>query len=300
MGYRAAAGRAGAISASAYRRSHRQRASDVAGGFRRMSGRAAHDAAVGRARRRRLSRDPAGGHRRHHHRQLDPDRRARSRRSISRSPTGRLCRGAAELAAARRAAGAIAGPSALQLPLPAPRATLVVENVVRTRPGAQKLRGADVNFFLKAGQRARHRRPERLGQVFAGARAGRRMAARRAARPARRRGARSMVAGGARAAHRLSAAGRRAVRRHVAENIARFSTTIRRSEAVIAAAKAAGVHELIVSLPEATNTQSANAARRSRPASGSASRWPARSTASRSWSCSTSRIPISMPKARRR
>ncbi len=35
---------------------------------------AAHDAAVRRARGRRLSRDPSGGHRRHHHRRLDPER----------------------------------------------------------------------------------------------------------------------------------------------------------------------------------------------------------------------------------
>ena len=41
-------------------------------------------------------------------------------------------------------------------------------------------------------------------------------------------------------------------------------------------------------------------ARRCLPDSGSALRSPARFTASRSWSCSTSPIPISMPKARRR
>ena len=49
----------------------------------------ADDAAILGARRRRLSRDPPGGHGGHHHRGFDPVARARWRRSISRSRTGR-------------------------------------------------------------------------------------------------------------------------------------------------------------------------------------------------------------------
>ena len=56
-----------------------------------------------------------------------------------------------------------------------------------------------------------------------------------------------MVAGGARPARRLSAAGRRAVQRHRGAELARFEEPPE-AEAVIAAAQAAGVHELIINL----------------------------------------------------
>ena len=70
----------------------------------------AHDPAVGGARGRRLSRDPSGGDRRHHHRGLDPERAgAGAGRSRDRA-LERFRRRAAELAppqpAARIAAGA--------------------------------------------------------------------------------------------------------------------------------------------------------------------------------------------------
>ena len=50
---------------------------------------AAHDAAVDAARGRRLAGDQPAGDRRHHHRRARSSARARWRRSISRSPTGR-------------------------------------------------------------------------------------------------------------------------------------------------------------------------------------------------------------------
>ncbi len=67
---------------------------------------AAHDAAIGRARGRRLSRHPPGGDRRHHHRRLDPLRpRARAGRSRDRA-LEILRRGTSELAAPHAPAGA--------------------------------------------------------------------------------------------------------------------------------------------------------------------------------------------------
>ena len=72
--------------------------------------------------------------------------------------------------------------------------------------------------------------------------------------PARRRGARPVVARGARPAYRLPAAGHGAVRGTVAENIARFEPDAR-SEEVIAAAGRPSVHEMILALPDGYETQ---------------------------------------------
>ncbi len=69
----------------------------------------AHDAAIGGARGRRLSRDPPGSHRRHHHRGLDPERaRAGAGRSRHRPLEG-VCRRAPELASPGQAPAASAG-----------------------------------------------------------------------------------------------------------------------------------------------------------------------------------------------
>ena len=63
-------------------------ASDVAGGLGSISKMLRMMLQSARARGRRLAGDQPAGHRRHHHRRLDPVARARSRRSISPSPTG--------------------------------------------------------------------------------------------------------------------------------------------------------------------------------------------------------------------
>ena len=85
----------------------------------------------------------------------------------------------------------------------------------------------------------------------------------------------------------------------VAQNIARFEEDAD-PNLVIAAAKAAGVHDLIVEpARRLRDRRSASTAPRCPPARVSASRSPARSTAIRSWSCSTSRMPTSTPKVTR-
>ena len=86
----------------------------------------------------------------------------------------------------------------------------------------------------------------------------------------------------------------------VAQNIARFEPQAD-NEAVIAAAKAVGVHDLIVRLAGRLR----HADRRARlgplrrPGATDRAR-PRASTAIHSWSCSTSPIQISIPKARKR
>jgi ATP-binding cassette subfamily C protein len=103
-----------------------------------------------------------------------------------------------------------AAPMALQ----PPAKTLVVQNAAVAPPGEQKLVCQDVNFSLTAGKALGVIGPTASGKVVARAPAGRGLDAGTRQRPHRRRHARSMVAGGARPARRLSAAGRRAVQRH--------------------------------------------------------------------------------------
>ena len=84
----------------------------------------------------------------------------------------------------------------------------------------------------------------------------------------------------------------------VAQNIARFSAQAD-PDLVLAAAKAADVHELILRLPTVTTRRSAKAERRSLPGSASALPWLALSTATPfSW-CSMNPIPTSTRKASR-
>src|SRR5499427_8570651 len=173
----------------------------------------ADDAAIRRARRRRLSGDPPGGHRRHYHRRLDPQRAGTGAGRSRDRPLEGLCRRAAELAPTHPPARADARAS---------NADIVAESIEpsfgrrRGRGCAGRSAGDHHGRELRAAgrQRSWRDRAERLGQVVADPRAGRRLAAGSRQGPDRWRGARPMVLRCARPVRRLSAAGRRAVRRN--------------------------------------------------------------------------------------
>ena len=104
-------------------------------------------------------------------------------------------------------------PQVAPMALQPPAKTLVVQNAAVAPPGEQKLVCQDVNFSLTAGKALGVIGPtasgkSSLARLLVG------VWSARGQRPHRRRHARSMVAGGARPARRLSAAGRRAVQRH--------------------------------------------------------------------------------------
>ena len=103
-------------------------------------------------------------------------------------------------------------------------------------------------------QRPGRDRAERIRQVLAGARAGRRMAAGARQGAARWRGARSMVVRRARPPRRLSAAGRRTVRRLGRPEYLPLRSRSH-SQTIIAAAKEAGVHEMIIKMRDGYDTQ---------------------------------------------
>ena len=168
----------------------------------------------------------------------------------------RLRRGAPELAAAPRALRRIAGSRAHPMALPRPRDIALGRGRERDAPpGGQRFVVQDVSFPLKAGDGARHHRA-------------------RAPPASRRWRARlSGVWAPVRGKVRLDGAALDqwapdALGPHigylpqdvelfagtVAENIARFDPDAE-PDAVIAAAKAAGVHEMILRLPEGYETQ---------------------------------------------
>ena len=102
------------------------------------------------------------------------------------------------------------------------------------------------------GRDARHHRPVRRRQVDAGPSAGG-VTTPTQGRCVRRRRYQHLAAVAARPPYRLPAAGHRLFADTVAANISRFETG--RDEDVIAAAKLAGVHEMILELPEGCDTQ---------------------------------------------
>ncbi len=110
----------------------------------------AHDLAVGRARGRRLSRYPPGSHRGHHHRGLDPERAGAGAGRSRHRALERFRRRAAELATAEPVARSVPAATAQTL-LQNPSSRLSVEGVSIVPPGDQKVIVQDVNFALQAG-----------------------------------------------------------------------------------------------------------------------------------------------------
>ena len=178
--------------------------------------------------------------------------------------------------------------------LPAPTASSQVESLTSSPPGTARSWSQDASFTLSGRRRPRHHRAERVGKIVAGARHRRRLAAGARQDPARRR--RRSINGRPRLSAAISATCRRTSScspAPIAQNIARFEPEPD-SSAVIAAARAAGVHELILRLPEGYETQIGEARRRAlgRPAPAHRAR-PRALSAIRSWWCSTSPTPTS-------
>ena len=237
--------------------------------------------------------------RRHHHRRLDSQRpRARAGRSRDRQ-LARLRRRAAELETPHRPAGHAAladgadgAAAASQEPRRRGRRRGTARQRESSDPGGQP---------VAAGrQRPRRHRAERIGQELPRARAG------EVWKPVR---GRIRLDGAA-----LEQWSQESLGKHVgylpqdvellagtiAQNIGRFIPQLDPAT-VIAAAQAAGVHELIVGLPEGYETQVGEKRHFAVRRPGTAGCACARAvSAIRSWSCSTNPTPTSTPKATRR
>jgi ABC-type protease/lipase transport system fused ATPase/permease subunit len=184
------------------------------------------------------------------------------------------------------------------MPLPRPSASLAVESVSAAPPSTQKLVVQDVSFALKAGSG--------LGVIGPSA-SGKSSLARALVGVWSTLRGKVRLDGAALTQWDLEQLGRHIgylpqdvelFAGTVAQNIARFDPDAD-ADRIIAAAKAAGVHDLILRLPEGYETQIGRAGRRSLPANASAWRWPAPSTATRFWWCWMSPTPISMLRANR-
>ena len=183
------------------------------GRLRRPVEGAADAAAIGRSRRRRLSRHRRPGDGRHHDRLFHPDVAGpgpgrtgdRQLEGLRRRPSGLApsqdaSRGQCPRRGSAEAAGAAGGP--------------VGGERRRRRAGCAEIRHPGCLLRAEGRKRRGRHRPERLRQVVARPHARRRVADLARQGAARRRGDRAMAAGGSRAPHRLSAAGRGAVRRN--------------------------------------------------------------------------------------
>jgi len=184
------------------------------------------------------------------------------------------------------------------MPLPRPSASLAVESVSAAPPSTQKLVVQDVSFALKAGSG--------LGVIGPSA-SGKSSLARALVGVWSTLRGKVRLDGAALTQWDLEQLGRHIgyllqdvelFAGTVAQNIARFDPDAD-ADRIIAAAKAAGVHDLILRLPEGYETQIGRAGRRSLPANASAWHWPAPSTATRFWWCWMSPTPISMLRANR-
>ena len=202
----------------------------------------------------------------HHYRGLDPGGpRAVANRSCDRQLEG-VCRCPAGLAAAaairRRCRQPPRGSRAH------PGASFNVERRASLRP-ARRSSSCTTSLSRESWQRGRRHRAERIRQVVAGARDRRRMAAGARLRPARRRHDRPV--GRPRSSAGISAICRRtsSCSRARSPRTSPASSPMPPAEDMIAAAKAAGVHELIVICLTATRRGSASraaAVRRTAPA----------------------------------
>ena len=210
---------------------------------------AADDAAVRRARGRRLSRDLSAGHRRHHHRRLDPECACAGAGRPGDRQLARLRRRPAGLEASDRPARAAAG---------AGDADGAAAAFPERGRGERERRAARQREGRRAG-----RQPCRCRPATASASSGR-------AAPAKARWRACWSASGGRCAagfastaprsingRRSCSAGTSAICRRTSSSwparSRRTSAASREpqdAEAIIAAATAAGVHDLIVGLPE--------------------------------------------------
>ena len=130
--------------------------------WRNLEGPAA-DAAVGRARRRRLARDPSRGLGRHHHRRLDPQRPGAGAGRSRHRQLARLCRRASRAGIGCRGCSRQLPPRTEPMPLQPPHKSLVVENATVGAAGRAKDRWcSDLIVHAPARQRPRRDRPERL------------------------------------------------------------------------------------------------------------------------------------------
>ena len=250
--------------------------------------------------RRRLSRDPSAGDRRHHHRRLDPERaRARTGRSGDRQ-LERLRRRPAELAAADATCSRCFRPRADPMALPPPSRSLAVEAASVVPPGGDKAVVQDVSFTLQAGNGLGIIGPSGSGKsrwraCWSGSGA-RRAAAFVSMAPRSINGRRRRSASTSAICRRMSSCSPARWRR---TSPAFEPTRSRRWSSRPPQRPACTISSS--SLPDGYETAGRRAAApRCRPDRRSASRSPARSTAIRSWWCSTSRIPISTPRATRR
>ena len=185
--------------------------------------------------------------------------------------------------------------------LPRPERELVGRGRERGPARWAAPRRAGRDLLAQGRERARHHRPERVREVVPRAAPRRRLAAApRQGAPRRRR---RSISGSPRRSASISATCRRTSSCSPAPSpkTSPASSRTRTPDAVIAAARAANVHELILRLPQGYETQIGEVrSRRSRRGSASASPSRGRSTAIRSSWCSTSRTPTSMRKASRR
>ena len=186
------------------------------------------------------------------------------------------------------------------MPLKPPSHTLVVQNGTIAPPGQQKIVCQDINFTLAAGKALGVIGPtasgkSSLARMLVGVWAPVRGTVRLDGATLDQWSPES-----ARPVHRLRAAGRRIVQRHRgAEYFAvRRTAGSGRGDRRSARGRRARSHHQ--SFPTAMRRPSATMAARFRQGRRSALRLRARFIAIRSWSCSTSPIPISMPKATKR